>query len=579
MKYLFSLLFRGSIIIPFRLVALVMLVSLIGLPTEGFGQFDSLLNLQYSRNINEIHAIYRDLINIPDSAQRANKANEIIQFAKKHKDRNLELNIDFFLVYWNAFHQLQPKKISYATIVAQLDQSTKENVEFLRARSLRLMAEYYWGIEKNYELAFEQYLLLDKELASIHPEDYPEIVRDLMQIGEAYYYFQDYTMAKKYFKKAISIPETDFNTMVMNQSRNNLGLCYQEENQLDSSDYYLGEVLKTKFKAAEVWKRIATGNLGRNEYLRQRYDAAIPLLETDYYASVKQNDYGCAAGASVMLADIFRMQGRMEEAGKFIEEAKKYIRKAEQPDRLRFLYPIMSKYYAAKGQTSLSQQYVDSSILALNRYNAKYSALNVMKASQKVDRQVEKLKIATINLEKERKIAERNFFLFLVIILGIILVLTYFIQKKRQIDKDLKLQAANQELEMARHNLFTYTKSIREKNNLIEQMQLQHSEVDQSTLFQQLQQSTILTDEDWQSFRILFDKAYPGYIRRLRESYPDLSEGELRYFLLTRLTISTKEMAAMLGVSPNAVQVMRHRIRKKMNLPDQTSLENMIKNV
>jgi len=37
-------------------------------------------------------------------------------------------------------------------------------------------------------------------------------------------------------------------------------------------------------------------------------------------------------------------------------------------------------------------------------------------------------------------------------------------------------------------------------------------------------------------------------------------------------------MAAMLGVSSNAILVMRHRIRKRLNLSDGDSLEEMIKN-
>lgn len=543
-----------------------------------FAQYDSLLHKPYGKNIYSIHALYKSLIDIPDSTLRAEKADEIIHFARQHKDRSLELNVDFFLVFWNAFYQSQPKEISHRKLKEQLERSSRENIEFLRARSLRALAEFYWKIDKNYELAFEQYLLLDKELTTIDPGDYPEMVRDLMQIGEAYYFFQDYSVAKKYFKKAITLPENSFNTMVMNAARNTLGLCYQEENKLDSSDYYFREVLKTNFPEAVVWKRIATGNMGKNQYLRHQYDAAIPLLETDFYGAIKENDNGCAAGAAVMLADIYREKGKIEQAGRYITSARQYIQKAEQPDRLRLLYPVMSKWYAAMGNKALSQQYVDSSVLALNRYNEKFSALKVLRARQKVDRQEEELHMAAITLERERKVAERNFLILLVLILCIVTVLTYFIQKKRQLAKDIKLQAATQELEMARHSLNSYTESIREKNKLIEQLQHQNPEEDKTGIFQQLQQSTILTEEDWQAFQVLFDKAYPGFILRLREKHHELSVGELRYFVLSRLSLSTREMAAMLGVSPNAVQVMRHRIRKKLNLSDNVSLEEMIKN-
>jgi len=545
---------------------------------SAFAQYDSLLHKSYGENIYGIHAMYNDLIQIPDSASRAKQADVIKDFARKHQDKALERNVDFFLVFWNAFYQRQPKEISLRKLKTQLEQSTQDNIEFLRARSLRALAEFYWKIEKNYELAFEQYLLLDQELTdNIHPDAYPEMARDLMQIGEAYYFFRDYPVAKKYFKKVIAIPENDFNSTVINAARNNLGLCYQQQNQPDSSDFYFNQVLKTTFPQSAAWKRVATGNLGYNRYLQQDFENAKPLLEADFNEAVAENDPGDAAGSAITLADIYLENGDIEAAKSFIERAQEYLHKADQPDRLRQLYPVMSKWYAATGNWRRAKLYVDSSILAIDRYNEKFNALQVLRAQQKVDRQQEELQLAAFNLERERKLAERNLLILLVVILSVVLILMYFVQKKRQLSKDLKLQAATQDLEIARLNLNSFTESILEKNNLIEQLQNRNPDEDKSSLIQQLQQSTILTEEDWQDFQLLFDKAYPGLILRFREQYQELSVGELRYFVLSRLNISTKEMAGMLGVSANAIQVMRHRIRKKLNLPENISLEEMIK--
>lgn len=561
----------------YRLKPLFLLIFLF--PKLAQAQYEHLLHKPYAEKVLGIHAMYKDLIDMPDSVQMAGKAAQIKSFGRKNNDRSLELNVDFFLVFWSSFYQRQPKQVSLDKLTRQLALTSRENVDFLKARSLRALAEFYWKIEKNYELAFEQYLLLDRELTLIKAEDYPEMARDLMQIGMAYYFFQDYALAAQYFKKAIALPEVPFTTMVINDARNTLGLCYQQLNDLDSSDYYFNEVLKTTFPEAIVWKRIATGNLGANQYLQKQYDQAIPLLETDFNGAVAENDYGCAAGASIILADIYRDKGKMDLAKTFIVHAQHYIQKAEQPDRLRLLYPVMSKWYAAAGDKERSRQYIDSSVVAFNRYNERFSALKLLKAQQKVDRQKEDLQLASFTLERERKVAERNVLILLILILFVITVLTYFIQKKRQLAKDIRLQAATQELELARLNLNSYTESILEKNKLIEQLQSRNSDEDKAGLFQELQQSTILTEEDWKSFQLLFDKAYPGFIVRFREKYPELSIGELRYFVLARLNLSTKEMAGMLGVSPNAVQVVRHRIRKRLNLAESVSLEEVIRGI
>lgn len=561
----------------YRLKPAFLLILVFAKPV--LAQYEHLLHKPYSQKVLGIHEMYRDLIDTKDSVQRIEKAEVIKNFARNNNDRSLELNVDFFLVYWSSFHQRQAREVSLRKLTTQLEESGKENVDFLRERSLRALAEFYWGVEKNYELAFEYYLLLDSELAMAQPEDYPEMARDFMQIGKAYYFFQDYSIAIEYFKKAIVLPETTFTTMVINDARNTLGLCYQELNQLDSSDYYLNQVLINPFQEAMVWKRIATGNLGANMYLRKQYDKALPLLETDFNSSLAENDYGCAAGASILMADIFREKGQMEKASEFIAHAKANISKAEQPERLRLLYPVMSKWYADRGDAWQSKEYMDSALVAVKRYTEKFSALRVLRAQQKVDRQKDELRSAAFDLERQQKIAERNLLVLLVFILCIFTVFTYIIQRKRQLAKDLKLKAARQELEIATQELQKFTEKILEKNKLIEQMQSRVSGDNSVPVFQELLQSTILTDDDWSSFQLLFDKVYPGFVPRVKEKLPELSIGDLRYFALCRLNLSNKEMAAMLGVSANTLHVTSHRIRKKLKLSDNNSLEELIRTI
>ncbi len=503
-------------------------------------------------------------------------AEEIREFARAHRDPALEQNIDFFLVFWNVFYQGQPKEVAHRILTEQVERYTRKDTEFLKMRSLRALAEFYWKREKNYERAFEQYLLLDKELARTRIEDYPELARDLMQIGEAYFYFQDYPQAITYFKRAIVFPENGFNTMVMNAARNNLGLCFQQMNEPDSSDHYLRQVLDTRFAQAAVWKRIATGNMGTNAYLRKEYDRAIPLLETDFYGAVAENDNGCAAGASITLADIYRQKGEMQKARTFIDHALHYIDRAGQPDRLRLLYPVMSRWYAARGDLQRSAAYLDSSVNATQRYNEKFSALKALRAQQKVDRQNEALQLAGFALERQKKIAERNALLLVVLILCSVIVLTYFVRKKRELAKDLKLQKASQELETARLNLQKFTESIQEKNKLIEELEQKIGQGADHHLVQQLQQTTILTDEDWLRFKSLFEEVHGGFLYRLKEKYPAFSPAEIRFVSLAKLNFSTKEMAAALGVSPQSIRTNWYRIRRKLDLEESVTPEALV---
>ncbi len=544
-------------------------------PQFVWAQYDNLLHKSYAENVLGIHAMYKDLIDIKDSTSRVRKAEEIKTFSRKHKDKRLELNVDFFLNFWNAFYQNQPKAESLRILKQQVAESKNENIDFLYLRSLRALAEFYWKKEQNYELAFEQYLLLDKELSVTAPEDYPEMARDWMQIGEAYYFFQDYSEAKNYFKRAIVLPENSFNTTVINEARNNLGLCYQQENDLDSAAYFFNQVLQNTFSEAAEWKRIAAGNLGANKYLSKEYDQAIVLLEKDFNSAIEVNDNGCAAGAASTLADIYCEQGRMKQAKTFIDYAQEYIKKSGQKDRLRLLYPIMSKYFATIKDGERAKQYVDSTVIMLNLYNEKFSALKVLRAKQKFDLQKEHLQQSELSLERTQK----KLLVSIVLLLLLIIILTYIIQKKRQLDKDIKLQYAAQELSVATNNLNRFAERIQEKNKLIEDLEnkLEH-QVNNDTLLQ-LQQSTILTEEDWLNFKSLFEKVHTGFLLRLKEKYQSLSPAEVRYISLAKLNFNTKEMAAALGVSTQSIRTNWYRIRKKLNLPEEMSVEELVAGV
>lgn len=86
----------------------------------------------------------------------------------------------------------------------------------------------------------------------------------------------------------------------------------------------------------------------------------------------------------------------------------------------------------------------------------------------------------------------------------------------------------------------------------------------------------ILRNEDWYNFKALFEKSYPGYVRRLREAYPDLSEAEERLFLLLKLNLTTPEIASTLGIQRQSVKKTRTRLRRRLGLESSQSLTTFV---
>ena len=160
-------------------------------------------------------------------------------------------------------------------------------------------------------------------------------------------------------------------------------------------------------------------------------------------------------------------------------------------------------------------------------------------------------------------------------------VLTAFIiwRWKMQIHLTLRERKLNQE------SLQELTRVLLEKNALLINLEERTMEyytsndlsINPGEFEENLYNQRILTDADWTAFKSYFEKAYPGYMLRLRTSFPALSDAEKRLFLFIKLNLTTREAAAILGISADSVKKTRNRLRKRLELGEETELEAFIR--
>ena len=125
-----------------------------------------------------------------------------------------------------------------------------------------------------------------------------------------------------------------------------------------------------------------------------------------------------------------------------------------------------------------------------------------------------------------------------------------------------------------------FTQNIIEKTRVIEQLEQQVATKpltdEQQQLASELSRQTILTEEDWEKFKTLFEKIYPGFFLKLKEMVPDITVAEKRMAALIRLHLNTKQMASMLGISTDSVYKIRQRFRKRLQLDDELATETYL---
>lgn len=217
-------------------------------------------------------------------------------------------------------------------------------------------------------------------------------------------------------------------------------------------------------------------------------------------------------------------------------------------------------------------------------------------------------------LERDKQIRLAVIAALVAVLAAVLLVLNRHRLRVRLQRKELETQAATQALltaqlqnaelrqaqaeAEARHSaeeLQSFIARLSEKNAIIEQFRTEREQwlaADAITDTQpttspdkqmewvtSLLDSTILTGADWEKFRQLFERVHPGFIARLEAAYPDLTATEVRTAAIARLGLPTKEIAAMLGVSPESVKKYRHRLSKKIALSDEADLDGFIASV
>lgn len=518
-----------------------------------------------------------------DTAVVLNRISLLRHVAEQNNDKELVLEADLIRAVYLAIYLEHRPGADLNAIIEDLKEIVKrakeENILQIQARAYKLMGSMYWYMLQNYELAFQTYLLEDKILEQLSEEDFPDKLENIFYIGQAYFEFSDYPQAIYYHRKALGIKPADFNRKFLNSAINSLGLSYQNLGKLDSSDYYFQQIASGTDPA---WVGIAKGNLGQNQFLRGNYADAIPLLKTDYTAALKNKDSALASGSLMTLAEIAFRLGNIAEATSYTQQAMACVHAAGQYRRYQYLYPLMSKMYAAQGKLSLSFAYLDSAIYAKDSVERKFSSLKLLAAYQKIQQQRHESDLKKVEQEKRLKVVQRNFLLTFLLLLMAGSLLFYRSQQRRLVQerriKELDISRMNQELEAATAQLGEFARHLSEKTQLVEALE-QKIGIDNTETTTQLYRSTLLTAEQWQKFRELFETVHRGYLKRLQEKIPDLTPAEVRFMALAKLEFSNKEMAASLGVSPQSIRVTRHRLRKKLNLPEEGSIEELVNSI
>ena len=152
----------------------------------------------------------------------------------------------------------------------------------------------------------------------------------------------------------------------------------------------------------------------------------------------------------------------------------------------------------------------------------------------------------------------------------------------------LILKEENLSLEIKKKNseLASSTLNNIKKNELLTNLIIDIDKIDKDILNSSLHSpikkvlkkiNNHLTDkDDWLVFELHFRNAHADFFDKLREKHPDLSSNDIKLSAYLKLNLSSKEIASLMNISIKSVEQGRWRLRKKLNLPKDSSLVNYI---
>lgn len=294
------------------------------------------------------------------------------------------------------------------------------------------------GFGTSYPVAFATADQLIEDLEGVNNRDFPYKRKVYSEIADLYYRFRDYETAAPLLEKITAEPGADYFDNSGLRARNTLGIYYRDIGDMKRSGEYFLSVLEA---ADTIYMRslhdaVALSNLGHNLTRAGMYPEAIGLYEVALPVMVRATDYSFASSIAAGMSQCFMNMGDWKNAKRWADTSLEYIRKHihyTNPHLARELYPILAKYYIAKGDKTTGSLYVDSISLAYADYRDEFNSMLLMRARQELLAEKNRTQEEKLNAQRVR--IAGLVFITLAAIASSLIILRLYRRKKAAYEK------------------------------------------------------------------------------------------------------------------------------------------------
>ncbi len=158
------------------------------------------------------------------------------------------------------------------------------------------------------------------------------------------------------------------------------------------------------------------------------------------------------------------------------------------------------------------------------------------------------------------------------------------LNKEREIIKlrneklNSELDYKTKELALSALHLIRKNEDIVEIKNILGEIAVNTTPEDKAKIFKVLKLiDTKLEDgSNWEYFEYNFNLIHDNFLKRMADKHPDINQNDLKICAYIRMNLSTKEIANLLNISYRTIESTRYRMRKKMCLDNDKTLNEYI---
>lgn len=437
----------------------------------------------------------------------------------------------------------------------------------------------------DYKIAIEEILKAIKIYKDIDEPE--EVAYNMHLLGDTESRLGNFNKSIEYHLEGLQIFESSkedlwVSTVLMCLGNENLGL----EDYKNAEEYYLKSLSISKKLNDFYGQQVTINNLSKVYLLLGKYDEALSFAKESAKLVEYTKDEAKILENQIAIGNIYQFSGKSRKA---IEYFDKVIPIADSLG----IKLLLSDAYLYRSDTYLDLRDYQMAMEDYKRHiTVKDSIFNAEKSQQ-----IEELRTIYETEKKEQQIALQEKEITVLeqkaeistlqkIVLGIGLLLSligfYAVRQKMKRNK-VEKEKVDAELEFKKKELTTHALNLARKNETLENLKTKALELRKSensgTGYNQLIRTInfdLQDDNNWGNFSRYFEEVHKDFNSSIKQKYPDVTSNELRLLALLKMNLSSKEIANILNISPEGIKKARYRLRKKLNITTEDSLQDLV---